>query len=337
MNCYFDLLNFKEFSKQTVEVSTQEQSMSCLKMLKKNFDIIINETVYEELEEEYQILLEEFQSGFEGNLTFVKNFKRNIAINDSLYLGSIILLDDVDLTNSLKTKNQILVGSLKEETETLSSLILDDQGFHKEEQIGKDITPALYININHLPISKIFIIDRYLFKGPEVGGNLGLFEYNIEKLLKNILYDRRSRIDIILVYQIHNKTIPNTNKDYDNGPEKQKIVNKIKNLVHKHCPKPNICMIAVPKGKIDDEHDRHIITDYLRIKSGDSFAYFKSNGDIASKSLFVDFYSHGKKSYKINSDVLMSKINTYTNECIDKYASESYIPKDYNQKDLIVF
>jgi hypothetical protein len=33
----------------------------------------------------------------------------------------------------------------------------------------------------------------------------------------------------------------------------------------------------------------------------------------------------------------MEKINDYTNEVIAKYPGENYIPKDYKQKDLIVF
>ncbi|MGG7551043.1 hypothetical protein ACQ7CX_10525 [Chryseobacterium arthrosphaerae] len=335
MECYFDISNFKEFSKQTVVKETKESALACLRMLKKNFDIIINN--YNDFDEDIEILLTEFQSGFEGNISYKDEVKKDILNNESNFFGSIILLDDHDLINSLKNKKQILAGLLKEETETLSKLFFDDYEMHKEEQIGRDITPDSFISLRDLPINKIFIIDRYLFKGPEIGGNISLFEHNIEKILKKLFENRRSKIDIIFVYQIHNKTISNTNKEYDNGPDKKKIVDRIKKLAHKHCPKPNICMIAVPKDRIKDEHDRHIITDYLRIKSGDTFTYFKSDGEIISKSLFIDLYSHGKKSYKDNSAILMSKINDYTNDCIEKYPDDIYIPTDYLSKDLIVF
>lgn len=335
MTCYFDIANFREFSKQNVQKETTEESMACLRMLKKNFNIILNDVAYDDLDEEIKILIEEFQSGVEGEFGFRKGIIESISKCQKEFFGSILLLDQATLVSTLKNKNQILVGCLTEETETLSKLLIADQEFHSEEQIGKHITFDNFLNLKKLPVSKIFIIDRYLFKGPEIGGNLGLFEFNIQKLLQTVFEDRQSKIDIIFVYQVHNKTVAADHRDYDNGPEKSTIVERIKKMVHKHCPKPNVCMIAVPKGKIEDEHDRHIITDYLRIKSGDSFAYFKSTGEIGSKSLFVDFYSHGKKAYKDNTQVLLSKINTYTNECIAKYPGEIYIPSDYDKTNLI--
>ena len=76
---------------------------------------------------------------------------------------------------------------------------------------------------------------------------------------------------------------------------------------------------------------------FVLIWSSDSFAYFTSTGSVSSKSLFVDFYSHGKKSYRENSMALMSKINAYTNESITNYPTESYIPTDYSQNNLITF
>jgi hypothetical protein len=332
MDCYFDISNYIEFSKQTVakdSKETTETANECLRMIKKNFNIIINHENYESLEEEIQILLEEFQSGFDGNLEFDNKIKEKITDEHEKFFGSIILLDDDDLIQSLKDKQQILVGSLSEETKTLSRLFIDQYDLHKEKSIGRDITFDSNINLRSLPINKIFIIDRYLFKGPEIGGNISLFEHNMEKVLRKIFENRRSIIDLIFVYQI-NKSVAREHKDYDEGPDKEKLVSKIKKIVH-------ISLIAVPKGKIADEHDRHIITDYLRIKSGDSFTYFKSNGEICSKSLFVDFYSHGKNDYNINTKTLMEKINDYTNEVIAKYPGENYIPKDYKQKDLIVF
>ena len=337
MDCYFDVLNYIEFSKQTIAKESKEEASECLRMIKKNFNIIINHANYDSLDEEVQILLEEFQSGFEGKLEFKHDIKANISDSEKEFFGSIILLDDEAIIRPLKNKQQILVGSLNEETETLSKLFIDQFEMHKEERIGEDIIFDDNINLRNLPVNKIFIIDRYIFKGPEIGGNISLFEHNTEKILTKIFSSRRSKIDLIFVYQINNKTVARDHKDFDNGPDKEKILNRIKSLVHKHCPKPNICLIAVPKGRIDDEHDRHIITDYLRIKSGDSFTYFKSDGEICSKSLFVDFYSHGKKSYYENTKVLMNKINDYTNESIEKYFTDSYIPKEYTQKDLIVF
>jgi len=337
MDCYFDISNYIEFSKQTVAKESKETASECLRMIKKNFNIIINHESFDSLEEDIQILLEEFQSGFEGKLEFRNDVKKNLSDAQEDFLGSIILLDDDTIIQPLKNKQQILVGSLYEETKTLSRLFIDQFDMHKEERIGHDITFDNNINLRNLPINKIFIIDRYLFKGSEIGGNISLFEYNTLKILKKIFKDRHSRIDLIFVYQINNINVSRDHKEFDEGPNKEKLVSRIKSLVNKNCPKPNICLIAVPKGKIADEHDRHIITDYLRIKSGDSFTYFTSNGEICSKSLLVDFYSQGKKDYNLNTITLMNKINDYTNEVIEKYPGDSYIPKNYRQKDLIVF
>jgi hypothetical protein len=205
MDCYFDISNYIEFSKQTVakdSKETTETANECLRMIKKNFNIIINHENYESLEEEIQILLEEFQSGFDGNLEFDNKIKEKITDEHEKFFGSIILLDDDDLIQSLKDKQQILVGSLSEETKTLSRLFIDQYDLHKEKSIGRDITFDSNINLRSLPINKIFIIDRYLFKGPEIGGNISLFEHNMEKVLRKIFENRRSIIDLIFVYNL---------------------------------------------------------------------------------------------------------------------------------------
>jgi len=66
--------------------------------------------------------------------------------------------------------------------------------------------------------------------------------------------------------------------------------------------------ISVPKGKIDDEHDRHIISNYIRFKSGDSLVYFSSAGIKLTMSKDFDIYSMANRNYQKNTKLLLDDI-----------------------------
>ena len=61
------------------------------------------------------------------------------------------------------------------------------------------------------------------------------------------------------------------------------------------------------------EHDRQIFTNFIRIKSGDSFNYFNSSGQLITKGTELDFYSYANEDNWISSKkilkILQSKVN----------------------------
>lgn len=316
MKVYFDKENYISFLKASTE---SDIARDTLRMIKNQLSIHLNFDLNGLNEEEF-ILHEEFEEGVSAEFVLTKG---NDAINRPLKkdsfpenIGVYLLNED---TTSIKRLHTVLIGSLNEEVDILSKLIINkDYSFHKEKRIGKDITPDHPLNIEDLPFSTLVVIDRYMFKGPELGGNLGLFEFNLDKILKKVYQDKMGVSKLIFVYQV-NVGVTKENKNYDEGPDLEKLAKKIKNITNKHCPSPEIIFVGVPAGSIEDEHDRFIISNYLRIKSGDTYVYFDSKGDIESKSLTVDAYSMAYRAYRETTNTLVDKINSICNETIKKH------------------
>src|SRR5690606_8138147 len=145
-------------------------------------------------------------------------------------------------------------------------LNLTDLSVQENIQIGSnDFKSWNDIEIFNRPFSSMVIVDRYMFKGSEIGGNYGMFEFNLKMILGTFFKYQNQKPNLTFIYQI-NPFVPNTNPSFEDGPDihllKQKVKSAVKSI-NKYCPEPNINFIPVPKGKIEDEHDRHIITNYL--------------------------------------------------------------------------
>lgn len=66
---------------------------------------------------------------------------------------------------------------------------------------------------------------------------------------------------------------------------------------------------------IFDEHDRTLFTNYLRLKSGDSFNYFSSSGSKITNGREMDILSLASRNfYNLYKDLLQD-INTYVQDC----------------------
>lgn len=234
----------------------------------------------------------------------------------------------------------MIIGKISEEKETLDHLIFDknDYGFHIQKIIGSaEFERWDRLESFCLPFSTIVFIDRYMFKGPETGGNLGLFDYNIGIILKNFYITKVGPSRLVFIYRIVDNVSP-THYSYDLGPDLIRLKEKIKRLVkgvNKYCPDPEIILIGVPKDSIEDEHDRHIVSNYIRIKSGDLFVYFDSIGRKVSKSNEIDFYSLGKREYRATTNYLLGKIKTIIQDTLIRYPQYCYCPGSIPKESVI--
>lgn len=335
MTVYFDKDNYINYLKLA---TTTDTGTDTLRMVKKQLNVHLNFDLTE-LDEYESILIEEFQSGVSSDfkMTFNKN-KVNRPLNNQSFpsFHDIYLLNDPDVSK-IKSQHIVMLGSVNEEIVTLNQLIINsDYSFHREKIIGTEITPTEHIDILNLPFTTLVVIDRYIFKGPEVGGNLGLYEFNLDKILKKIFANKKGYSRLIFVYQVNIK-VAKTNSNYDEGPNLDALIKKIKKITIKHCPAPEIHLIGVPAGYIDDEHDRYIISNYLRIKSGDSMVYFDSAGKILTKSKTVDFYSLGYKQYRETNSSILTKISAIIEETLGKYSTYSKIPTGALNNKIINF
>lgn len=344
MTVYFDYKNFISlFNSQT----ESEKYRNVIQFLKKQVDIHLNFAT-EELDDNEFILLTEFQEGRQegwkskSKFTHGKNEINPRPLSEDSFpsKSSLYLLDDKNV-ETLKEKNFVLIGGVNEEVDLLSSLNIDtdDYGFHVELEIGeKEFKDWNEIQKFVRPFSSLLFVDRFMFYGTEKRGKLSLFKYNIEVILNNYYKNKNSNSTLIFVYRVDPEAERPNN--IEPGPDfellKKKINSKIESI-KKNCPLPEVVFIGVPRDEIKDEHDRHIISNYLRIKSGDSLIYYNYKGKIISKSSTIDFYSLGKRNYRENTSAIVSKINKIILETYDKYPKYCDVPDGINLKNLLKF
>jgi hypothetical protein len=342
MKVIFDEKNAVSFFKQIDQSIIGDDILKLLKRqvnLQFNFDL---DEVGEELE--FQILeFEEAGGRKENNLSIVYNKNKKdvvFCLNDIDCNNDVLLLENI--STKVKEAYKVLIGEVGEEIEVLSDLFLNINDVSVQENIeigSKDFKSWEDIGIFNRPFSSIVIVDRYMFKGPEIGGNYGLFEYNLKKIIGALFKNQSQKTNLTFIYQI-NPFVSRTNQNYDEGPDiiklKQKVKNAVKSL-NRHCPEPNINFIAVPKGKISDDHDRHIITNYLRIKSGDTLVYFDSQGDIITHSNEFDIYSMARKKYRDTTISLVGKLNIIVNETLNQFGNRCLLSDPEKIKNIINF
>jgi len=334
MIVYFDRENYLNYLKESRKTWIGQDT---LRMIKNQLVVHLNFNL-DELDEYEFILHEEFEEGVSVDFRLTNNEdkiarplkKESFPTKNGVYL----LKDNVE---NIKKFHDVLIGTINEEIEVLKKLIIsNDYSFHLEKRIGVEILPNNHLDILNFPFSTLVVIDRYLFKGPNPGGNIGLYEYNLDKILKKIYQVKQSKSRIIFVFQI-NIRVARTDRNYDEGPDIDSLINNIKKVVQKHCPAPDLFFIAVPQGYIDDEHDRWILSNYLRIKSGDSLVYFNSRDEINSDSKTVDFYSLARRDYrKVNQDIV-NKINDICDATLKDYSRFSRIPFEVAKHGIINF
>ncbi|WP_405570199.1 hypothetical protein [Winogradskyella sp. Asnod2-B02-A] len=316
------------------------------KLLKRQINLQFNFEL-DEIDEALELQILEFietggRKENELNIIFIKkiDLEETFCIDDINNNNNVYLLRTV--TKKVKQANKVLIGEVGEEIEVLKKLFLNQTQVSIQENIrigGAQFKSWDDIEIYNRPFSSIVIVDRYMFKGSTVGGNLGLFEFNLKKILGALFKNQTQRPSLTFIYQI-NPFVDKLSEKYDEGPDLQSLKQKIKSAVksiNKYCPEPNINFIPVPKGKIGDEHDRHIITNYLRIKSGDTLIYFNKNQEIITTSNEFDIYSLAQKQYRDSTQNLVTKLNEITNEVIQNFENRCLLSNPDKKENIINF
>jgi len=336
MVAYFDKKNYINYLKKATDSS---EARDTLRMIKNQMEIHLNFNI-EELDDYEIILHEEFEEGISKDFKITKGenkIKRPLTSTSFPTKNDVYLLDDDYGMDEIKQLNFILLGSLNDEIKTLKKLIIDDDySFHKEKIIGQDITFDKHLNLLGLPFSTLIFVDRYLFKGSAIGGNLGLFEYNLKKIISEVYQSKNFISTLLFIYQINKEGKKNDAK-YDEGPNLELLVKSINECIDVKCKKPELFFIGVPARVIDDEHDRLILSNYIRIKSGDSFVYFDSKGKKITQSTSVDHYSLVNKKYINTNEILINKLVQIAKDCRNSNTGITNIPKEKNIKHLFNF
>jgi len=161
-----------------------------------------------------------------------------------------------------------------------------DDGFMSWSKLGDYLTP----------FTDAVFIDNYIFNDPS------LIPSNLEQILVEL--DRATPVK-------YNLTIL-TFHGADNKVNGQQSYDVLKEIKQRNSLKCNIELVLAPR--MLKEHDRQIITNYIRVKSGDSFNYFNSRGEIVTRGTEISF---GSLVNEVERDVAMCTLG-YVAEKIDE-------------------
>lgn len=121
--------------------------------------------------------------------------------------------------------------------------------------------------------SDIIFSDRFILE------DKSLIESNFFEILKNIQGNYEGKRNLILITGFNNHT----------NITMKGIFEDLKVSLNSNGLNYNLSLVF-NRSKEWKEHDRNIITNHIRLKSGDSFNYFLSNGELATKGTELDFY-----------------------------------------------
>jgi|LSQX01.1.fsa_nt_gb hypothetical protein len=328
MKAYFDLNNFKHFFS---DINKHAKGEDVLRLLKKQFDIHLNFNI-EEMDENLELQLQEFIEGVNNYCTLTHSYdalgERPIQLNFEISDRTGVYLIDDPVVDVFKKKYEVLTAQPGEEIDVLGRLLFcrEDYGLHDERTINDtDFKSWSELRKYTLPFSTLLLIDRYIFKGSAIGGNYGLLNFNLGQILKEFYRNKKAKARLVFLYQIDPF---NRNPSYiDKGPDFNDLCKKIKSIVksvNKQIPTPEIVLISVPVSRdgrepIADEHDRNLITNYSRVKCGDSFVKFLESGEVTGARTNVDLYSHARRKFKENTDYIVKNATEIIEEVKKRY------------------
>jgi hypothetical protein len=140
-----------------------------------------------------------------------------------------------------------------------------------------------------LPFSDLIIVDNYMFDET-------VWDYNLFQIIKKFAEKATVKFNLLLV------SFANREKLMAYKGIEQRIKKKLDDL-HISC---NLSIVLAKQSF--KEHDRGIFTNYLRIKSGDSFVYFDKNGKFLTSGTDIDFHSLSEPDKFNASEAALSKI-----------------------------
>jgi hypothetical protein len=252
-------------------VEENEYWNSFWRFLKEGSDVaLVN------LSNQQNIFLNHLTTGRKGTtLKIVEKFKKphKCKFPKDQNIQTVFFLDEKSESDQKKyrTQNGFLFGFGNDYPEVWRRLSL--QGKDKVIPVRKNAEKRLEswnrLSDYILPFTDMIIVDNYMFDET-------LWDYNLFKLIKEFAGKARVKFNLMLV---------SFSRDGFGPGFESKIKQKLSDL-NIAC---NVSIIIAPSSI--KEHDRGVFTNYLRLKSGDSFVYFDKNGKLITKGTEIDFYS----------------------------------------------
>lgn len=324
MDLYIDKENLRSFLKNR----NSDEFDDCLRMLRRQLHLVYNMDKADfkedsDLLELWKLKIAEGRGNTEETDTFLTEKFPNRPIKSNSYndwsrrnLLSAYLINDLDISK-LKNKGCVLLGEVGEELDVLMKLFCgQDYEYHHLYDLQKNFRSWEQLTNDNqlLPCTDIVISDRYLFKNQK-----DLVQYNLNKMLSALANNVKNRIDVV-VYTIYNNL---------KGFGEKNATQIITQSLHKVTGiEPNVTFVCSnDNNKIS--HDRFVITNYRLIRSGDSFLYFKTNGELLTNGGSLDIDSLANHETYVFVESLLDKLQATYNEI---KANNEYIIGDRESK-----
>lgn len=282
MKVYFDKANILSF----VKSKDKNLYLESLRLLKKQVNMRFNFSKHELIND---LLLsawmnKELSQGLLKSIEFGPPFperplKSNTAGNFSIdELMSVYLLDDVS-NSRLKNSGSVITGEPGEELSLFGKLFLlkDDYDFKRTWRIKDDSEFRKWDDLvkYSTPVTDIIIIDRYVLS------DIDLINANLLSLLKCLSVNCKVKLNIVIVTSSRPGAV-----NIDLFEARNRIRAALEEVTGK---KP---MVTIVKSKA--EHDRTVITNYLRIHTGDTLNYWNSSGEVITDGKEMHYFSLAK-------------------------------------------
>jgi hypothetical protein len=150
---------------------------------------------------------------------------------------------------------------------------------------------TLYLNF----LTDVIIADNYIFSDPS------LIDSNLISLLK-ILYSIQSNLNLTII----------SFDDPKNSFDLEKLMDSMKLKLKENGIRESFNLVLLSREL--KEHDRGIFTNFVRIKSGDSFNFFNSNGQVVTKGTELDFYSLTNPNHFELTEIVLNALEDSVNK-----------------------
>ncbi len=217
-----------------------------------------------------------FNNNFKTPYKFVFPKKQNVK--------SMFFLNVID--NSEKTKYRNKNGYLFGFNDDYMKIWKDFALIGKPEVLPVRKKAKINFNSWHqlsdyiLPFTDLIIVDNYML-------DESIWEYNLFRILEEFNSKATVKFNLLLV-----------SYDPKGAMNIVELNNKINSLLK--LKKINCDLSIILANQQIKEHDRGLFSNYIRIKSGDSFTFFNKKGDFITKGTDIDFHTLSKPD-KINA------------------------------------
>ena len=312
MNLYIDRQNLINIFKEVKNPLQADAIRTMKRQLNVRFQFSKEEA---QIDDELSMYLLGFTEGIEAHVshTYQPNgyapyeLKANIHTTHTDKQGVFLLDAPENKIKLCQEKGGLMVYGTGDEFTLFEKLFLNrkDYDFHRDLKIGSvDLNKWPCLEPYSMPFTDLILVDNFICS------DNSLIPNNLYKLLSNLHSGKKIVTNVVLFVEV---------KSFNPQPDFDTFRKDIRDNIHAVTGQyPNVTVVTWRQQKDNKhfaEHDRTIFTNYLRLKSGDTFNYFDSLGAVRTHGRELSLSSLAKRESFMLAGDLISYLNDYLAWC----------------------